>query len=120
MRGSWMSLRMRSGCSRIVHSSSSSPAVASINSYPFAGTTSRTVWRLSSWSSMTRMRLLIASLLAVDASRQFDVRFDPYRQTECERRALADGRFHPDFSAMHLDDLSGNGQSQAAAPLGAR
>src|SRR5262249_39798336 len=37
-----------------------------------------------------------------------------------ERRALTQRRFDPDAPTVHLDDLSGNGETQPRAALGAR
>jgi hypothetical protein len=61
-----------------------------------------------SWSSTTRMRLLMAPPMELGASRQL----------HSERRALAYRRFDPNATAMHFHDLLGNGQPEAGATLG--
>src|SRR6266498_2559905 len=48
------------------------------------------------------------------------LRFDPHRQREIERRALARLGFHPDPPAVHLDNLLGDRQAEAGSALLAR
>src|SRR6266498_3106082 len=45
------------------------------------------------------------------------LRFDPHRQREKERRALAGLGFHPDPPAVHLDDALGDRQAEAGSAL---
>src|SRR6266542_4092188 len=45
------------------------------------------------------------------------LRFDPHRQREIERRALAGLGFHPDPPAVHLDDALGDRQAEAGSAL---
>src|SRR6516164_9163062 len=94
MIGNWMSIRMRSGrCFAIAVSACS--VGASI---------SRMIWRLSGWSSTTRMRSVMLPL-------------NNHRKRERKRRALPRLRLDPNPSAVHLNDALGDGQSQARATL---
>src|SRR6516164_5064900 len=105
MIGSWISIRIRSGRCFAIAASASTPFSASVISQSVGASTSRMIWRLSGWSSTTRMRLLCRLHLLLDDD----------GEREGKSRALTRLRLDPDLAAVHLNDPLGNGQSQAGA-----
>src|SRR5262249_25899501 len=103
-------MRMRSGRWAAAAARPASPSSASMTSKSALVSKSRRICRLSSCSSITRMRLLIMAPLP----------FEPHRQREIEGRSLAERGLHPDAPAVHLDDALGDRQAEAGPALFAR
>src|SRR2546425_9265133 len=108
-----MSIRTRSGLRAAAIASPSSALPASMVSYPFTWSTSRTSFMFFSLSSMIRIRL-------IDSPRACGPRrcaVTPHRYRECERGAFARLAFNPDPATVHLDELLGQRQAEARAFL---
>src|SRR6516164_3054300 len=110
MLGSWISIRMRSGRCFATAASACSPSSASVISQSVPASISRIIWRLSSSSSITSMRLLMLAPPGLNVN----------RERESKRGALAGLRLDPDSAPVHLDDALRYGESQAGAALLAR
>src|SRR6266568_5470382 len=115
-----MSMRIRSGRCSAAIDTPVAPSVASMTSYPAALRRSRRICRLSSVSSMTRMRLLIYVPPRLRRSCGFPWLLDTYRQDDMEGRARAKLRGDRNRSAMHLDDAAGDRETETGAALSAR
>src|SRR5437899_4772708 len=108
-----MSISTRSGLRAAAIASPSSALPASMVSYPFTWSTSRTSFMFFSLSSTIRIRL-------IDSPRACGPRrcaVTPHRYRECERGALARLAFHPDAAAVQLDELLGQRQAESGAFL---
>src|SRR6516164_2736027 len=107
MLGSWISIRMRSGRCFATAASACSPSSASVISQSVPASISRIIWRLSSSSSITSMRLLMLAPPGLNVN----------RERESKRGALAGLRLDPDSAPVHLNDALRYGKSQAGAAL---
>src|SRR5207248_4800381 len=108
-----MSIRTRSGLRAAAIASPSSALPASMVSYPFTWSTSRTSFMFFSLSSTIRIRL-------IDSPRACGPRrcaVTPHRYRECERGAFARLAFDPDAAAVQLDELLGQRQTESGALL---
>src|SRR6516164_4589999 len=108
MTGIWMSMRMMLGRSDLAIAMPAAPSAASRTVKPELARRSRKTPRRSSWSSTTRMRLVMNRLSEVGSHRQFHM----------ERRALAQFGLHPDAATVHLDDLLRDRKPKSGTALG--
>src|SRR5512145_1259296 len=77
------------------------------------------IWRFSSWSSTTRMRLATVDSSPSRAARSGPrgLALDPHGNPEGEGRSPADRRLDPDPATVELDDPSGNGEPEPRPAL---
>src|SRR5262245_32297588 len=88
----------------------SEAALATLTVYPEAARKPRRMARRFSWSR--RPEWVGSCGTSGDLG--------PYGQLHAERRTLTQRRLDPNAPAVHLDDLSGNGETEPRATLGAR
>src|SRR5437899_13104483 len=108
-----MSIRTRSGLRAAAIASPSSALPASMVSYPFTWSTSRTSFMFFSLSSTIRIRLIDSPRAC--GPRRCAVSADRYR--ECELGAFARLAFDPDPATVQLDEFLGQRQTEPGAFL---